>query len=299
MTLSDMKLFLPAAILTMLVLGACKNTGSEGASEGEGGKLVPPSLDLQVEIDGKPAANVTSTLLKKTKPDFAEPEREVWLLTTLIPSANVAAKVVESEDLQGGRVVITKPGDANPANAAPALEVDKSGETRIILAQKGSPLPASVQRSGENASAQKARGVRRIRLIDPGMAQASGPKIGFKVILDDDPAKEWTSANTRVKPFSVAASDGEGQRDVWPLRDLAKEIAQSDDAMITAVVGEEGGKAVIEEAAWKDQTRIPVLRTNRRGAIKFTWLGDKHQGLIDAEEVRDVVKIKIKRHAAH
>src|SRR5205823_1113536 len=104
------------------------------------------------------------------------------------------------------------------------------------------------------------------------------------------------AASTKVKPFSVAASDGEGQREVWPLRELANEIAGSDDAMITTVVGEEGGKAQIEESAWKDQSRIPVLRTNRRGAIKFTWLGDKHQGLLDAEEVRDVVKIKIKRH---
>jgi len=79
----------------------------------------------------------------------------------------------------------------------------------------------------------------------------------------------WGDAELEGTPrMTGKASDGEA-RDTWSLRELVQHNV-GPGARVTAVIGADGTK-VIDPAAWDDATRIPILHTTKRGALKFRW----------------------------
>ena len=95
----------------------------------------------------------------------------------------------------------------------------------------------------------------------------------------------------KVKTISVAGDQGDEQRLAWSLRDIVTTLV---DAKATAVelTGEGGGKMPIDATRWKDASKQPVLRQNRRGILKFYWVDGAGKPL-DEDGLRGVREIKI------
>ena len=91
-----------------------------------------------------------------------------------------------------------------------------------------------------------------------------------------------------VAKMTGAASDGEA-RDTWSLRELVKKHVGS-TARVVAVTGEGGAKR-IDEAAWNDQGRIPIVHVTKRGALKFRW--SDPSGKWEETSVKDVTAIDV------
>ena len=91
----------------------------------------------------------------------------------------------------------------------------------------------------------------------------------------------------KVPHFPSQNHDGEA-RDTWSLRELAHQ-AVGPSARVVAVIGTE--RKLVDEAAWADLTRTPILHTTRRGTFKFRW-ADK-AGTWGDTEVKEVVAIEI------
>jgi hypothetical protein len=91
------------------------------------------------------------------------------------------------------------------------------------------------------------------------------------VTVDGKPGR-WTAAELgRVKILSIPDEEGGGARQGWSLRDLATTLV-GPKAAVRRVVGENGKAVAIEPSSWTDTNRVPALKTNRRGQIKFFWL---------------------------
>jgi len=85
------------------------------------------------------------------------------------------------------------------------------------------------------------------------------------------------------------ASDGEA-RETWSLRELAHQAA-GPNARVVAVVGD--ARKTIDQAAWDDASRTPILHATKRGALKFRW--EDGAGQWGDTEVKDVTKLEIVR----
>jgi hypothetical protein len=79
---------------------------------------------------------------------------------------------------------------------------------------------------------------------------------------------------SKVEPIVLVSKDGDRERDAWPLRALTKALV-GDEAMPNEAIGEEPASLRIDAAKWNDATLEPVIRSNRRGRLKFVWLDTK------------------------
>lgn len=116
---------------------------------------------------------------------------------------------------------------------------------------------------------------------------ANAPPLKLEVRIAGKPSVWQQEAFDKVARYTKG-SDGEA-RDVWSLRELAHQLA-GPTARVTAVTGEDGTKQ-IDEAAWNDARRTPLLHTTRRGTLKYRWAdGD---GTWGESEVKDVSKLEL------
>lgn len=115
-------------------------------------------------------------------------------------------------------------------------------------------------------------------------------KLALAVAIGD--AKEvWGDAAFAATPkLAGSARDGEA-RDTWSLRELVhRNVGPA--ARVTAVVSP-GGRVLVEQTAWDDATRTPILHTTRRGTLKFRW-ADK-AGTWGETVMKDVSALEIAR----
>ena len=100
-------------------------------------------------------------------------------------------------------------------------------------------------------------------------APAAASKLNLTITIGTA-SEHWTDAAFAATPKLVgAASDGEA-RDTWSLRELVHHNV-GPTARVTKVIGAEGSQ-VIDAAAWDDATRVPIVHTTKRGALKFRWV---------------------------
>jgi hypothetical protein len=69
---------------------------------------------------------------------------------------------------------------------------------------------------------------------------------------------------------------GVGARIGWSLRDLVHEKLGGDAAAV-AVIGEDGARVELDAAAWDSLDSTPILRVNRRGQLRFHWIGTRNR----------------------
>jgi hypothetical protein len=141
---------------------------------------------------------------------------------------------------------------------------------------KATDTPSSAEMGGE-------------RTDKPAQANPSGVTVAF--VVDGAPRPAITAADlAKVKGMQVEGDSGEESRDAWSARDVAATLV-GPGARITRVRGEDGKKDVeLDAAAWKDATKVPILRINRRGLVKFFWATADGNPLV-AGEVRGVTEI--------
>jgi hypothetical protein len=123
---------------------------------------------------------------------------------------------------------------------------------------------------------------------DRAEPQSAPSKLTLDVTIDGTPATWNADAFAKVPPATGTNNNGES-REVWSLRDLAHKLV-GPTARVVSVANATGSKP-IEQAAWDDATRIPILHTTRRGTLKYRWsdAGGKWAG----SELNDVTKLEI------
>lgn len=267
------------AVLPVALIFACPSPAHVVA--------VPADLAIQIEVDGQPREKIDAEMLKRIAPDFSTADAVAWNLEALVPHEVIDGRVAEVEDEERIRTVLLGPNE-KPGDRRPVLEISREGDVRIALIPKDGSYPPHSARE----AASKRRSVAAIRFSKEAPPAPAEP-VGVEVLIDREAARTVALASTDVKPFSVASGDGSGQRDAWPLRDLARAIAGSASAMVVEVVNAEGTSATIDAASWRDEAKMPVLRVNRKGKMKLVWLSAKLEPIDDAGVLKDVTKIRV------
>src|SRR5262245_15443694 len=132
----------------------------------------------------------------------------------------------------------------------------------LAFALSGCKKDASPPPTSAAAASGKEKGARGDK---PSMQM--GAPISLAAVIDGKPAGQWTRAEmSTVTAMGVAGAHGDRQRSAWSLRDLGTTLVGR-KAMVTELIGEGGGKMAIAPALWKDASKQPVLRQNRRGIL--------------------------------
>lgn len=121
---------------------------------------------------------------------------------------------------------------------------------------------------------------------DPAVAPTSAK---LEVAIDGATTTWASDVFDRVPRRAGKASDGEA-RDTWSLRDLAHQ-AVGPSARVVAVIGDT--RKAVDQAAWNDASRTPILHSTKRGTLKFRW--EDGDGKWGETEVKDVTKLEIVR----
>jgi hypothetical protein len=157
----------------MVLIGACSKA-SDSTHTRELPKLPPPpavvvpaSLSIAVEIDGKPAAPIDSARLAAAKPDFQDVDHRAWRLSSLLGAR-----------MAGDRAVVAVTGDnevtvqfrRSSSVEVPVLALTRRGEIVAALVDPADPFPSyhtqgrRLHRPGDPAV--RLGGVKNIRLFD-------------------------------------------------------------------------------------------------------------------------------------
>jgi len=98
---------------------------------------VPAGLSIEVSVDGAAKPAITTEILKAAKPDFADPDRRAWRITTLVPEATPGT-VVEAAGPTGVAVKFAEP---TPEGLEPVLFLTRRGELVVAAVDPKDPFP--------------------------------------------------------------------------------------------------------------------------------------------------------------
>ncbi|HJZ83946.1 MAG TPA: hypothetical protein VKN99_02195 [Polyangia bacterium] len=259
---------------------------------------IPADLRIPVEVDGRAVAPIDAATLHARAPDWAEGGRRAWRLQTLLGSALARPGcVLEVEDLQGITSRFVAPA-AKGEGREVVLMLNQHGEMLVGPIQPRDRARAFHGRGDNGGPAadltRPLKGIRALRVrIDDALAQAplEQAQIALMVVVDGAPPITWTRTQLAgVRSLAVRGDSGEGKREGWSLRDLVSTLVD-DQAAVVRLKGEGGRVMPIEAALWRDATRLPVLRLNRRGQLKFNWMSsagqpDPGEGLRGVSEIQ-------------
>jgi hypothetical protein len=135
-------------------------------------------------------------------------------------------------------------------------------------------------------------GVTKIKVTSEGGGAPSrmlGAGLAIEVKIAGRDGGVWSAQSlATVGELPPDAGAGVG-RDAWSLRELAAKLV-GPQARVVAVEGE-GGRKTIDKGAWSDPSRVPILRANREGGVKFRWI--EKDGSLGEAEVRNVKGLEI------
>jgi hypothetical protein len=101
----------------------------------------PASLDIPVDIDGKPGAHIDAARLRSIPPDFQDSDRRAWRFTTLLgPSATGPDQEVAA--IGDDKVAVVFPRPSSPSDPQPVLMINRRGEVIATLVAPSAPFPA-------------------------------------------------------------------------------------------------------------------------------------------------------------
>ncbi len=129
-------------VLALLTAGCSRASDEAGAkqwaSEPPPEDVAPPKdLQIGVTVDGAAQASITATLLLTTPPDFEDPERRAWLISTLVPAATPGSRV-QAFSPQGVGVTFERP---SPTGFEPVLFLTRRGDLIVSAVDPKDPFP--------------------------------------------------------------------------------------------------------------------------------------------------------------
>jgi hypothetical protein len=278
-----------ASLLVAVAFAAC------GADEGAW--RVPDDLRIGRFVDGVEQAPVDAALLRSLTPDHVDAERRAWRVARLFGDGFAGpGAVLEVRSASGPPGRFERPGRSD-AGGVLVLGVNRRGSAFVDLVEEGdlaAPIHGRGGSLGRGGEPQRVRDVTRLSLA----ARTAGEPEGGARVLElsvevDGEGRVWTEDDlVKVAPLSVPGDSGQGERDAWSLRSLLDALV-GPGASATGVGGEGGRTVEIPAAAWTDASKTPVLRLNRRGQLKFHWVGPDLAPL-DGGEVRHVTKVVVR-----
>jgi hypothetical protein len=278
---------LVAAVL--LVLAAC------GGRDGTSWKLAD-DLHLPVQVDGKPTAPIDARRLERLAPDFRDEERLAWRLSRFFGDAYGAKDATVTVRTKAGVSVSFEDPSALPEGRVLVLSANRKGEIVVAEVDPAVPFPAYHGRGGGRG--RNEGGGQRVREVVAVDLETAGTKGGkektmIRIEVDvDGKERIWTEDElASVEPLAVPGDSREGTRDAFSLHTLLASLV-SPAAVLTGVEGGAGRVVSVTPEEWARKDRTPVLRLNRRGQLKFHWVGPDLAPL-PGEEVRQVSRLMV------
>ncbi|MFZ5470845.1 MAG: hypothetical protein ACOZIN_15575 [Myxococcota bacterium] len=262
---------------------------------------VPEGIQIPVEIDGKEASPLSTQQLRGIAPDYVAGDRFAWRLGALLgPSYTRPDSVLEVEQADGVKLLFTRPAEKIDGQE-PVLALNRRGDVLVALMKPDNPFPSFHGRGGnrgrEGDPSTRIHGIKRIRLFllprgTEGSAEGK-PKLAppVKVVVKGRPETTWTQEDfDEVEPLEVMSESGDEEQEAWPVRPLAEQLI-GPKARLVRVRGENGHMLEIKPEEWRQQEKIPVLRLNRRGLIKFQWVSASKEVTPKDEGLRGVSQL--------
>lgn len=134
-----------ALVLALLAsVAACSRASNEAETKQWADKPppkdMPPPADLAIAIrvNGVAKGTISAAVLIAAKPDFADAERTMWLISTLIPDAAPRGTTVEAVSPAGVSVKFERP---SAAGLEPVLFLTRRGEVIVSAVDPKEPFP--------------------------------------------------------------------------------------------------------------------------------------------------------------
>lgn len=130
--------------LTAGTAGACSRASDEAETKQWADKPppkdMPPPADLTIaiKVDGVAKGAIDAKMLTNAKPDFADAERTMWLISTLIPDAAPNGSTVEAVSPAGVSVKFERPSSGG---LEPVLFLTRRGEVIVSAVDPKDPFP--------------------------------------------------------------------------------------------------------------------------------------------------------------
>jgi hypothetical protein len=122
--------------------------------------------------------------------------------------------------------------------------------------------------------------------------------LSVEYIVDGQPLERARLGREKVQPIPVHSEDGEHVRQAWSLRAVAAYLSGSSAARVVEVTSASGVAMTVDAGLWSDSAKLPVLRMNKHGKLKFQWLTPSLERIDDQLELKDVSRIRIQKDGA-
>ena len=135
-----------ALVLALLVASGCQKASDADPARQRPNLPPPPSaplpqtLQITVEAEGGPRV-IDTALLARTKPDFEDPERRAWRLTTLLGPALARPGAVAAVTGEKDVTVVLRP-PRTPRDPVPVLAESRRGGLVAALVDPTDPFPS-------------------------------------------------------------------------------------------------------------------------------------------------------------
>lgn len=269
----ELRLFALACAALFLAGTACKRAE------------VPEGVQISVNVDGKDAKPITTELLRAVKPSYTSGDRRAWTLESLVgPYAKADNRGLDMEEQSG---IKTSLRWETAKGQFPVLAMNKRGDMFFVLMRSGEEIPGhgGSRSKGEDAP----RRIKQVRVIQ------SHRKSGAAVLslLESGQEPKKLSQDDLEMVGTVITEGDEEERPAWPVREVLKRYAGS--ASLAEVKTTDGETVTVSAADWADAAKVPVLRVNRRGLVKFFWVTPSGGRIESLPSLKGVAELSLRQ----
>lgn len=276
---------------------SCKR---DGKSQSETGADLGNIGTIAITVHGESRVPLTRARLAEIPPHYHGPNgqadpRRAWRLVDLLGSGVGDGDLIVASGQGGISITYKVPG--SPTDQQPVLMVSRKGVPTVTLVDPGKPFPDFHGHGGQRGRAgdptPRVVPVARIEVVRARSPEVQKKLDAMAAAGDDIDARAHVSleelevridgkrvdVRERISKIeSVPVGDDHAQsRPGWNLRSLASALGGT-GARVSAVRDEAGVATAIPEQEWADVASEPVLRSNRRGQLKYHVLRDKVLG---------------------
>ncbi len=132
------------ALVAVVGAGACSRASDEAETKQWADKPppkdMPPPADLAIpiKVNGEAKGAINAKMLTTVKPDFADAERTMWLISTLVPDAASNGTTIEAVSPSGVSLKFERP---SAAGLELVLFLTRRGEVIVSAVDPKDPFP--------------------------------------------------------------------------------------------------------------------------------------------------------------